>query len=168
MFGLGWHPARATVVERRVLKKTFQTWGTLTLYEYMLDVRPDDGSPAFRTTAKDPFNMVNWRQPAVSDTVRVAYHSDRNVKWDRHDPLLRQENKPSRTAEGDREWAALAAAGPVDELAEERAASAALPKATEGVGYTGTAEALRRAKAAGDTAEVERLKNEFKRHLAED
>ena len=79
MFGHKWQPGRATIVAL----KEVPSIGTNALgqkyrsYEYVADVQPDGGGPAFRTTMDEPFNESSdihgfgWHQPGVGEVMPV-------------------------------------------------------------------------------------------------
>jgi hypothetical protein len=52
MLGLGWKPAQATVVGKRFIQENVGAY-----FEYILDVQPADGGPAFRTTLREPAHL---------------------------------------------------------------------------------------------------------------
>ena len=96
MLGHGWKPARASIVER--------TQATPDVCSYVAEVRPDDGSPAFRAALNDPFDATHFDRPDVGQVVRVIYkesarhqHGSRdwklaNVKFDPSDESIFRPN----------------------------------------------------------------------------
>jgi hypothetical protein len=66
MLGLGWQDAQATIVIRRLVGKSTQpdmgefAGQGVEVYEFIADVRPDDGGAAFRATVKEPFNAITY------------------------------------------------------------------------------------------------------------
>jgi hypothetical protein len=96
MFGIGWKDAEATIVSRRLDGKwtnpdmgEFANQG-VEVHEYVVDVRPADGSPPFRALLKEPFNAITFKAPEAGQVVRVKYTAERGaehkVKFDRSDP----------------------------------------------------------------------------------
>jgi hypothetical protein len=95
MLGIGWEGAEATIVSRRLVGKhtepdegEFAGQG-VEVYEYIADVRPDDGSDPFRAALKEPFNAITFKAPEVGQVVRVKYNhkhqETHKVKFDRAD-----------------------------------------------------------------------------------
>lgn len=75
MFGFeGWQQGTATVVSRRLLKEwrdqhtETSAGGRRRKFEYMLDVRPPDGSPRFRATCTN-----SWKDAVQGDEVEVKF-----------------------------------------------------------------------------------------------
>ena len=74
MFGFGWEEGTATVVARRLLKEFYSSRGDRggvmrrRKFEFILDVRPPDGSPRFRATCKS-----SSHDPVQGDEVPVKY-----------------------------------------------------------------------------------------------
>lgn len=183
MFGRSWQPGEATIVAQRLLAKSFdgESGQSFSRNEYVLDVRPGNGSPPFRSTAKDPFNAITWRQPAVGDVVRVEFRDkDHEVKFDRTDPNLHQDTpwkmnkkavEAAHSPEAQHDWHALATAAPAPPVPPawptERPSQAPPPALVEASSamssdFTDTMAAIKQAKAAGNHGEVDRLKAEFK------
>ena len=87
MFGSkDWHAAEATVVDARVAKvKVYDSGGTDTRYEYVLEVRPVAGEP-FRAKVMAP-NTSDFLDPKVGAVVKVEVDPKKNdVRFDRSDP----------------------------------------------------------------------------------
>jgi Short C-terminal domain len=170
--------------------------GTFQSFEYVADVRPKSAAAPFRATMRDPWNQIHFKQPDVGQVVQVKFHpKDQQVKFDTADPALREPasiNKRDKqrvaaehSGEAQAQWEAIAGAAPGspakettsdaagfaaraaefrDQAAQFARQSAAMNArvvpAFEGV------QAILRAKAAGDLAEVERLTAELKRAAA--
>jgi len=96
MFGIGWESADGTIVTRRLVGKhterdsgEFAGQGVET-YEYIVDVRPGDGSEPFRALVKEPFNAITFKAPEVGQDVFLKFErthdEEPKVKFDRADP----------------------------------------------------------------------------------
>jgi len=85
MFGSRWEKAEATIVAR--LPK-FTGDGTSPSYEFVADVRPVNGDPAFRATLKEPTIATDFWTPSIGDVVSVLVKSTGKVKFDKDDPRL--------------------------------------------------------------------------------
>ena len=98
MFGFGgWQQGTATVVARRLVKewRSAQTEHSRGMkrrkFEFILDVRPADGSPRFRATCEN-----SWHDPVQGDEVPVEYKpSSQKVRFDADRILVgRKARKP--------------------------------------------------------------------------
>ena len=109
MFGFGgWQPGTATVVSRRLIKEWRTHSGSSVgtkrrKFEFMLDVRPDDGSPRFRATCTtSSFDYVQ------GDEVQVLCKPKRQkVKFDAdriRNPGKYHLQKPKRSEAEDARW----------------------------------------------------------------
>jgi hypothetical protein len=84
VFGFGWEEGTATVVARRLIKewRSAQTEHSRGMkrrkFEFILDVRPPDGSPRFRATCKN-----SSFDPVQGDEVPVKYKpKSQKVRFD--------------------------------------------------------------------------------------
>ena len=92
MLGIGWKDGVATIVDRRLISKTtepdmgeFAGQG-VEQFEFIADVRSDDGADHFRAQLKEPFNAITFKAPMVGQRVRVKIHpKDQKAKFDRRD-----------------------------------------------------------------------------------
>lgn len=108
MFGFGaWQTGTATVVARRLLKewRSAQTEHSRGMkrrrFEFILDVRPDDGGPRFRATCTD-----SVFDPVQGDTVPVLCKPGKEkvkLDADRLRPGSRKK-KPRRSPAEDARW----------------------------------------------------------------
>gem|GEM_PF-6915509 len=85
MFEWGWQQGTATVVARRLVKEwrsahTAHSSGMKRRkFEFILDVRPDDGSPRFRATCEN-----SWHDPVQGDQVPVQLKpKSQKVRFDK-------------------------------------------------------------------------------------
>lgn len=85
LFGGAWQRGTATVVARRLIKewRSAQTEHSRGMkrrkFEFILDVRPEDGSPRFRTTCEN-----SWHDPVQGDEVPVQYKTkSQKVRFDK-------------------------------------------------------------------------------------
>jgi hypothetical protein len=85
MFGSHWDKAEATIAAR--LPK-FSGDGTSVSYEFVADVRPESGAPAFRATLKPPTIATDFWPPNIGDVVSVLVKSNGKVKFDKDDPRI--------------------------------------------------------------------------------
>ena len=109
MFGFGgWQTGTATVVSRRLLKEwRSHNQGSLGTkrrkFEFMLDVRPDDGSPRYRATCVDSsFDFVQGDEVHVKckpGKKKVKFNADRIRHPEKYFP-----QQPKRSAAEDARW----------------------------------------------------------------
>lgn len=107
MLGRNWAGAQATIVERRMVKEWHSNSAlgeSARMYEYLADIRPDDGTPAFRASLYDPTDGSHFRAPEIGAVVRVKFRDSArhqhgsmkwklsNVKFDLADPSLERHN----------------------------------------------------------------------------
>jgi hypothetical protein len=85
MFGSHWDKAEATIVAS--LPK-FTGDGTSPSYDFVADVRPESGAPAFRATLKEPTIAIDFWRPGIGDVVSVLVKSNGKVKFDKDDPRI--------------------------------------------------------------------------------
>jgi hypothetical protein len=92
MLGIGWQDGVATIVDRRLVgQKTEPDMGefanqSVEVYEFIADVKSDDGSVHFRAPLKEPFNAITFKPPEVGQLVKVKFHEkNKKVKFDRDD-----------------------------------------------------------------------------------
>jgi hypothetical protein len=85
LFGGPWQQGTATVVARRLVKewRSAQTEHSRGMkrrkFEFILDVRPGDGSPRFRTTCEN-----SWHDPVQGDEVPVEFKAkSQKVRFDK-------------------------------------------------------------------------------------
>ena len=109
MFGFGgWQPGTATVVSRRLLKE----WRTQhehsvgtkrRKFEFMLDVRPGDGSPRYRTTCtSSSFDYVQGDEVLVlckPKSQKAKFDADRILHPEKYHP-----QQPKRSEAEDARW----------------------------------------------------------------
>ena len=123
MFGR-WEFGRATIVARQVHEGMYHAQGPTgpyhTTYDYVADVEPDSGAPAFRATFTELFTGDIERQPDVGDQARVKFHAkDHKTKFDRS--ALAEEASAEKDADR-REFDALAHSAPAASAAAARPA----------------------------------------------
>jgi Short C-terminal domain len=171
MFGHKWEPGRATIVavkEVKTIGNDYRTGTKLQGFEYVADVQPDSGSSPFRIVMGDPFDETHWDTPRVGEVLAVKCDPQRQkAKFDTSG--LKSRDEASARAAVDEQAAQFAAAlhqppgsTAVSPLAQpqsalpdgSRAAARLLP-------LSDTIAAIQRARAAGDLAEVARIKAEF-------
>ena len=110
MFGFGgWQTSTATVVSRRLLKEWRNNTNQGSLgtkrrkFEFMLDVRPDDGSPRYRATCTDAlFDPVQGDEMLVKckpAKQKVKFDTDRILNPGKYHP-----QKPKRSEAEDTRW----------------------------------------------------------------
>ena len=105
MLGHHWEKAEATVVGRFVRE---QAVGRTPRYDFLVDVRPYNGTPERMTIQDGP---AEFDDPSDGDVVGVLYdRKNQRVKWDTSDPWLRDSAAAGR-AGGD-DFASTAAAPP--------------------------------------------------------
>lgn len=103
MFGR-WQQGTATVVARRLIKewRSAQTEHSRGVkrrkFEFILDVRPADGSPRFRATCED-----SSHDPVQGDEVPVQF-KPRNHKVRFDDDRIRGPRKPREPQPKDERW----------------------------------------------------------------
>jgi hypothetical protein len=141
MFGRGWKPGQATIVTRRLVEQGHGGEGGVLEYqvfEYIADVRADDGMTMFRATIKEPLNAVHFRSPEVGQVVRVTFsEKDEHVKFDRDDPALHRDLTHRKQDEAD-----VAAAHSSDAQERWDAVARATPgSAAPGAGTAGSSTA---------------------------
>lgn len=114
MFDRGWEPGTATIVARKPLSAG--PHGITTRWSYVADVKPDAGTPTFRTTFDDPRLNGELISPAEGAVVRVKCKPDsKEAKLDRSDPSLSR--RAQRREEGEQaaeQFERLARADPGD------------------------------------------------------
>lgn len=177
MLGRRWEPGKATIVAEAELASV----DGYSAVQWVAEVQPDSGAPAFRAELKPPLKNRTFNPPGKGAVVRVKFDpKSLHAKFDTSDPSLdlgsvrEQEQKdfnaalaavpgtaaPSSSAGAQRQDGSAA-----DELSgalgEVSAAVAGVAGATSDVSET--LAAITRAKAAGDREEVDRLKAEFAR-----
>lgn len=162
MFRRVWQNGTATIVGQRPHEGLYHMKGHTGIYrniwDYVADVTPDDGTDPFRASFTELFEGFDGRQPSVGEQAPVRYDKDRKVELDRK--ALEAEYRESHDAKQDA-FAALAAAAPgTAPDAAPTAGAEAMP--LPGSGGLDTVAAIKRARAAGDLAEVDRLKAEYR------
>jgi len=102
VFGFGWEEGTATVVARRLLKEWYTSTGgegrtmKRRKFEFILDVRPPDGSPRFRATCK-----TSSHDPVQGDEVPVKYKlKSQKVRFDND----RRRSGPRKPQPKDDRW----------------------------------------------------------------
>src|SRR5437764_11482040 len=91
MFKRGWEPGQATIVARRDSKGLAglrdTQYGRSWSYDYVADVRPDNGDPVFRATFTVHFSgsfRSAGRRPAEAEQARVLFDpKSHDVDFDR-------------------------------------------------------------------------------------
>jgi hypothetical protein len=167
VLGRGWEPGEALIVARRVVVKGTDEYHVA--YEYIADVQPDGPAAPFRATFKERFYGGECHEPEPGERARVRFRAKKNeVELDR--APLREAQKAAQT-EQDERFEAIADAAPGSPVpgtpATARADAApagppeGLPRSIE------ILQEIMAARAAGDTAEVARLKAEMARLQAE-
>ena len=87
MFGHGWEPARATIVAKNSKYTTGD--GMVSIMEYVADVAPRSGAPAFRALIQEPRISTNFWAPSVGDVVGAEADVKRGeARFDKDDPAL--------------------------------------------------------------------------------
>jgi hypothetical protein len=96
MFKIGWRGGKATIVARQThegqYRRGLNSYAPDGLYhhvyDYVADVEPDDGSPAFRAKFVEMFESDTERRPLVSEEARVKFNPktqetafDRDALW---------------------------------------------------------------------------------------
>jgi hypothetical protein len=165
MFGRGQQYGEATIVARQAHEGLYHMKDHTGIYrniwDYIADVVPEDGAPAFRATFIELFEGFDGRQPDVGEQARVKYGKDRKVEFERDG--LRQDYKTAELARKDA-FATLAAAAPgtgaLSDVASQGATAESPPEFV--FDGAGTIAAIKRARETGDLAEVERLKAEYR------
>lgn len=160
MFGRGLEQGQAVIVARETHEGTYRRGINLYaptgqynhVYDYVADVEPDSGAPAFRATFTEMFESDEEYRPVVGDRSRVRFHpKDQSVEFDRS--ALRDLATAAKASGHDR-FGAIATAGPGSP------APAASPDPPP-PGSGGAEEILRAsiliARRKGDEAEAERL-----------
>jgi Short C-terminal domain len=174
MFGHEWEPGIATVIARKVA--TQNQWESK--YDYIVDVQPTSGGPAFRTSFRSPSTAVGYKETDVGETMPVWCDPGREkAKIDEKDPANRYDGrmeqekadfdavKHGRAPSGGESSVAAVPAPPADlaglpsdeELAAATAAFAAALKTGQAAMAAHSA-----AKASGDEAAIARLKAEVR------
>ena len=169
MLGRGWEQGEAQIVARRVVVKGTDEFHLA--YEYIADVHPDGPAAPFRATFKERFYGGECHEPEPGERARVRFRAKNGeVELDR--APLRDAEKADQEAQDERfEAIADAAPGspvPATPAAGRAGASPAAPG--QPVPVQRSLEILQEvmaARAAGDTAEVARLKAEMARLQAE-
>jgi hypothetical protein len=148
-------------------------------YHFVADVQPDSGAPVFRAEFTQPQEDI--RMPEVGEQARVRFHP-RSEKVELDKSELRNAREQAQELATER-FEAIADAPPGSSPPGSAPPSAPAPvpdgqdtladiSATAGRLRAGTADltetlaAIKSARAAGDLAEVDRLKAEFKRRSA--
>ncbi|HEX4519855.1 MAG TPA: hypothetical protein VH063_09775 [Gaiellaceae bacterium] len=169
MLGRGWDNGVATIVARQDHEGMYHLQPGDSLYhetfDYIADVKPDDGSDVFRATFTEMFAGDSERRPGVGDVARVKFHAkNKEVKFDRD--ALKSEKQIVANAD-QASFAALASAPPATADAPAGADSVsaawddALAKAKEKM------DEYQAAKAAGDPTAAAKALAEGKQWNAE-
>jgi hypothetical protein len=184
MLGRDWERAQATIVAVNFELTGFSPSGSRA--EFVGDVQPDSGAPAFRATFKGPRHGINFEVPEVGQVIPVRFLAKSGeVKIDTSDPAVRRDTELERQKEQFDAIARLApdSPPPAPEPSQtveapppaEPTVQAALGEVSAAVaGVSGasseiaeTLAAIKRAKASGNQDEVDRLKAEFALRSAE-
>src|SRR2546423_12812139 len=98
MFGRDWETAQATIVAVNFELTGFSPSGSRA--EFVGDVQPDSGAPAFRATFKGPLHHKNFEVPEVGRVVPVEFlPKSGEVKIDASDPAFRRDAAMEREKE---------------------------------------------------------------------
>jgi hypothetical protein len=172
MFKRGWESGQARIVGRQTSEHMYRSglnWYAPTgqyhwVYDYVADVEPDSGAPAFRAEFTELFNddEDHIRRPNVGDQARVKFDpKSREVEFDR--AMLRADAKSASEAKKQSfDALARAAPSPPPEPTPLEEISATVGRLSAAAGdLSETMAAIQRAKASGDFAELERLRLEF-------
>jgi hypothetical protein len=174
MFGHEWEPGTATVIARKVATQN----QTECKYDYIVDVQPTSGGPAFRTSFRSPTTAVGYQatdvggtMPVLCDPRREKAQVDMDDPANRYDGRMKQEKadfdaiKHGRAPSGggSSEAAVPAPAADLTGLPsdDELAAATAAFGAALATGQAAMA-AHSAAKASGDEAAIARLKAEVR------
>jgi hypothetical protein len=170
-FKLGWQDGQAQIVARQthdgVYRKGINVVAAEGLYhhvyDYVADVTPDAGGPMFRATFTEMFESDTEYRPVPGDQARVRFNpKDESVAFDRS--VLQELAKASHDASS-QQFATLAAAAPGSATASpgtDAVGAVVADLAASTADFSGTMAAIKAARAAGDLAEVDRLKAEYK------
>jgi len=110
MFGRGWEPAQATILAVKFNAGPTGSHSSGIRAEFVADVQPESGTPAFRATFKQPFNKANFHRPDVGQFVQVKFDAkSKEVKFDLSDPANRRDAAETREQD---EFDAIAKAPP--------------------------------------------------------
>jgi hypothetical protein len=92
VFGSGWEPGEATIVERMTLGTGAvgnAAAGATPVYRYVADVKVEGSGKTFRTTFEEPRFMPMFRAPGVGETLKVKADPKKGeAKFDRSDPTI--------------------------------------------------------------------------------
>lgn len=89
MFGTkkNWQKATGTVLARTI--ESTDSDGSMVTYDYAVEVRPADGTAAFRALLKDPRMLTDFLQPIVGKSVGVEFDTaSGKARFDKSDPQL--------------------------------------------------------------------------------
>jgi hypothetical protein len=164
MFGRGVQSGEATIVARTPHEGLYHMKNHTGIYrniwDYIADVQPETGS-AFRATFTELFEGFDGRQPGVGEQARVKFDGKhQKVEFDRS--VLRDEYKTAEAAQKE-QLAAIASAAPGTPPPPGAAIEAGADLSASTADFSETMAAIKRAREAGDLAEVDRLKAEYKR-----
>jgi hypothetical protein len=167
MFGRGAEYGQATIGARTPHDGLYHMKNHTGIYrniwDYIADVQPESGS-AFRATFTELFEGFDGRQPDVGEQARVKFDAKhQKVEFDRS--ALREEYAASKTAQKER-LAAIASAAPGTTPSAPSGGTSTdggVDLAASTADFSDTFAAIKRAREAGDLAEVERLKAEYRR-----
>jgi hypothetical protein len=97
VFKIGWKPGQATVIARETHEGQYRRGINIYaptglyhhVYDYIADVEPDDGSPAFRAKFVEMFESDTDRRPLPGEKAQVKFNPkthetafDRDVLWE--------------------------------------------------------------------------------------
>jgi hypothetical protein len=97
MFKIGWKQGQATVIARETHEGQYRRGINIYaptglyhhVYDYIADVEPDDGSPAFRAKFVEMFKSDTDRRPLPGEKAQVKFNPktqetafDRDVLWE--------------------------------------------------------------------------------------
>src|SRR5260370_8027880 len=101
MLGRKWEPGEATIVARKQDESSGAMRGDSRTYEFVADVQPTDGSPAFRATFRRPaIDLKVFHAPEVGQVVHVKFDpKSHKVQFD--DPPLRDRDSTTRAHAAD-------------------------------------------------------------------
>jgi hypothetical protein len=180
VFGHDWQPGHATIValkEVKTIGNDAWTGAKLHGYEYVADVQPDRLGAAFRTVMGDPFDETHWVTPRVGDVLPVKCDPRRQkAKFDTstlraRDEAQKNAAKQDQDAQFDaaRDAIAGSAVPPPEPDAQVGDMQSAVAGISGAVGrlsaFSDELAAMQRAKASGDTHELERIKAEVRNRV---
>ena len=177
MFGHKWQPGQATIVALKEVPSigTNAVGQKYLSYEYVADVQPDSGGPAFRTTMNEPFNEssdihgFSWHQPGVGEVMPVKCDPGRKqAKFDAAASRAQAHAQHDRMVDAEKaQFDAMAAsapgttAGPSSGLAFLGGQPVSVVNLS-GADISGALPAIQQALASGNLADLAKIKAELR------